>query len=153
MTETCPRIEALSARLDDALSDPERDRLDAHLRACPACGEAFSTMRALQGGMRRLPEPRLGVDLSGVIDGRIAGIPLPQSKPRRRGFSPLAPPLPMGAALAASLALGLALGFGLSSGGGMTVVPRVAAMAVFDAIAPGGVCIGLEACYRSGSVE
>lgn len=147
MNETCPRVEALSARLDDVLSDRERERVDAHMRDCPVCGEAFARMRALHGALRELPDTRLGVDLSGVVEGRIAGLPVGRRGADRRGF---APGLPIGVALAASLALGLALGLALTAGGGVAGIPRVAAMAVFDPIAPGGVCIGLDACYRSG---
>jgi len=153
MTETCPRIEALSARLDDALTDRERKDLDAHLRACPVCGEALSAMRTLQGAMHRLPPPELGVDLAGVIEGRIDGMPSSRSRPRRRRLAPFLPLLPAGIAVAASLGLGIALGVGLTAGGGMAARSQIAAMAVFDPIAPGGVCIGLDACYRKRGVE
>lgn len=153
MTETCPRIEALSARLDDALTDREREDLDAHLRVCPVCGEALAAMRTLQAAMRTLPEPRLGVDLAGVIEGRIEGMPASRTRPRRRRFAPFLPLLPAGLGLAASLGLGVVLGFGLTTGGGAAAGSQIAAMAVFDPIAPGGVCIGFEACYRMGSAE
>jgi len=153
MTETCPRIEALSARLDDALTDRESNELEAHLRACPVCGEALSAMRTLQVAMRTLPEPSLGVDLAGVIEGRIQAMPSARTRPRRRRIAPLLPLLPAGLGLAASLGLGIALGFGLTTGGGMAARSQIAAMAVFDPIAPGGVCIGFDACYRKGSPE
>jgi anti-sigma factor RsiW len=153
MTETCPRIEALSARLDDALTDRERKDLDAHLRACPVCGEAFSAMRALQTAMHALPEPRLGVDLAGVIEGRIEGMPSSRARPRRSCSALFLPLLPAGLGLAASLGLGVVLGFGLTAGGGVATSSRIAAMAVFDPIAPGGVCIGFDACYRQGGAK
>ena len=51
------------------------------------------------------------------------------------------------------MVLSFVLGFGLTTGGGVAAGSQIAAMAVFDPIAPGGVCIGLEACYRMGSAE
>lgn len=157
MTDACPGAGTLSAHLDEQLDDRERAHVDGHLRNCRACGEAFATMRSLRAELRALPDPTLGVDLSGAIEGRLAALPSRQptraSKHRGGRFIDW---LPVGAAAAASLTLGLAMGFGLTVGSGLTAgpglvtAPRVSAMAVFDPIAPGGVCIGLDACYGDG---
>ena len=55
--------------------------------------------------------------------------------------------------MAASVSLGLTLGAMLTMGTGAGLAPEVAAMAVFDPVAPGGLCIGLEVCYARGAVR
>lgn len=145
MTEACPKTAELSAHLDQQLAGAARARLDTHLAECPLCAAMFADLLALHVDLQHLPDEGLGFDLSEVIRGRLAAETGPRTVPtRRRSWRDLAP-IGIGAAVAVSL--GLTMGLTLTAGVGIAVAPRMAAMTVFDAVAPGGLCIGLDACY------
>jgi len=149
MRETCPRTVAISAYLDDELpTGAERAGLQAHLAVCPACAALLSDLRELHGAFQALPDEPLGVDLSEVVRGRLAAEPraprAPSAPQRRRSWRDL---LPMGIGASAAVTLGLVMGSMLVVAPGAVVAPRVAAMAVFEPVAPGGLCIGFDACY------
>lgn len=151
MDETCPRIGALSAWLDEQLETRDRERIELHAATCPVCAQTFAELRALRADLQALPGVTLGFDLANVIEGRLAHLPRPATA-RRRGRPRLAW-LPLGVGMAASVSLGLALGAMLTMGTGAALAPRIAAMAVFDPVAPGGLCIGLDACYGRGAAK
>lgn len=151
MNEACPRIVELSAWLDEQLSAGERRAIEAHVAACPACAATFADLRALRVDLRSLPAEPLGFDLAGVIEGRLAQRPAAARAPR--GGRPALGWLPLGAGMLAAVSLGIALGAMLTAGSGAALAPRMAAMAVFDPIAPGGLCIGLEACNGNGATR
>ncbi|MFP5397567.1 MAG: anti-sigma factor family protein [Gammaproteobacteria bacterium] len=149
MTETCPRIVELSAWIDEQLAADERRAIEAHVAACPVCAATHADLRALRTDLRSLPVEPLGVDLAGVIEGRLAQRPAVTRTPRRT--RPGWAWLPLGAGMLAAASLGVTLGAMLTAGGGATLAPRMAAMAVFDPIAPGGLCIGLDTCHGHGA--
>jgi anti-sigma factor RsiW len=143
--ERCPRTVELSALIDGQLADAERARIDAHLAGCASCGAMLADLGALRAELRQLPDERLGFDLSEVVRGRIAAAsgarPAPRTRPGWREW------LPIGVGATAALSAGLSMGLALTAGSGAALAPRIAAMAVFDPVAPGGLCIGLDACY------
>ncbi len=147
MSEPCPKSEDLSAWLDGEMSTGERARMDAHLAGCDACRVLLVDWRALRAEFRGLPDERLGFDLSQVIRGRLAARPIPPSVPRARRWRSL---IPTGIGAAASLSLGLMMGWSLTAplAG---VAPTAAALEVFAPVAPGGLCTGLDSCFRSGA--
>lgn len=145
MPESCPKTLEISAFLDEQASPAERARLDAHLAHCVQCAAMLADLRGLRAGLRALPEETLGYDLSEVIRGRLAGVaPARAVPPRRRNWREF---LPLGIGATAAVSLGLFMGLALTAASGGAVAPRIAAMAVFDPVAPGGLCIGSEACY------
>lgn len=144
-----PDLAALSAYLDDELDADERQRLAGHLADCPLCSARLAKLRWLAAQLRSLPEARLGFDLAGVIEGRLAAAPrTPVEKGRRRWLGHW--PLAVGAA--ASLAIGISMGSALVAGGAVSA-PPMAALRVFDTLPPGSLCIGLDSCYAKGSLQ
>lgn len=144
MPESCPRTTEVSAYLDDELSLAERARLQAHLAGCACCNAMLRNLSALRDDMRRLPDERLGFDLSAVIGNRLAAAPRsPAAQPPRRRWFEL---VPIGLGAGAALSLGLFMGMGLMTGTGGVAAPRFGALAVFDADAPGSLCAGNVGC-------
>lgn len=144
MTEPCPRMNGLSAYVDDALAPAERTALDAHLGACPVCGTALAGLAQVRQAFRALPEERLSFDMGAVILGRLPAAGRAAPSRRRRSFWQFAP-VSFGAA--AALAIGLYMGGMLVGGAGVAQPPRLAAMAVFEALPPGALCAGHPSCY------
>ena len=145
--EDCPRIEALSALLDGELSRHDRDEIAAHAAVCPSCSPVLLQFSELSSELSALEGTCAGVDIAALIEPRL---------PKREQARPARPPrrarwqlAPMGVAAAGVLALGAYLGL-LLGGGAVSVVGQPAAMAVFDAIPPGGLCVGLAACAAPG---
>ena len=148
-TEHRPDLPQLSAYMDGELDAGARQYMAAHLAACPQCAARLAELQALSQGLQALPQESLGIDLAGVIEGRLgAAVSAPSGKPRRGsafGWWPAA----LGAAL--SISTGVFLGSALVSAGAVST-PRVAAMQVFDSMPPGSLCIGLSACYVKGQL-
>lgn len=148
MTEPCPSAERLSAWLDGELPPAEATALAGHAAACPACAAALSDLRGLRTAFEQLPQPTLGVDLAGVIEGRLAA--RPRLRPASRGPSAWWRLVPASLGAAGALSLGLALGSALAPG---AVAARVPLMAVFDPVPPGALCIGMNSCYAKDSLQ
>ncbi len=55
MTSYGEWVELLSARLDDALAAPDRERTDGHLAECGECQRRLRSFRALKHAVARLP--------------------------------------------------------------------------------------------------
>ncbi len=143
-----PDLPQLSAYLDGELDARVRQRVAAHLAACPACSAQLERLRALSADFQALPEESLGFDLAGVIEGRLASAPRPRARPRR--FGPLGWwPVAAGAAL--SIMVGTFMGSALVPASALTA-PRLATMRVFDTMPPGSLCIGFESCYVKANV-
>lgn len=150
MTEHAPDMIALSAYLDGELDAAARQRLAAHLAACPQCASRLAALQALTADFGKLPEDSLGFDLAGVIAGRLAATPRPRDRRRDTRWRGL---LPVSLGAAASVVAALTIGFGMGSAlfGGAAAMPRVTAMSVFDALPPGGLCLGPASCYSKGA--
>ncbi|MBA3031541.1 MAG: zf-HC2 domain-containing protein [Gammaproteobacteria bacterium] len=144
-----PDLPELSAYLDGELDAGERQRVAAHLSACATCATHLADLQALSAGLKALPEDKLGFDLAGIIEGRLASATHPPAARRRRDWW-LGLPVAVGAA--ASIAAGVFMGAALVAGGAATA-PRMAALRVFDAMPPGNLCIGLESCYVKERVK
>jgi anti-sigma factor RsiW len=139
----CPRHQEASAYMDDALSPADHKRFRRHLDSCPTCREHLDALLALQSGLRELPSPALGFDLSAQFDRRPWPNPVNRKPARSYGFGWV----PAGLAAALSLALGAWLG-GLLIGG--AVAPSSAgAVKVFDPAPPGALCAAPELCRLS----
>lgn len=147
MNDPCPRTADVSAYLDEELTDRDRMRMQVHLVTCPRCEAMLSNLRALHGDLRALPGPILGFDLGAVVEGRLATMPRLHRSRRTRSWWRL---VPAGIGAAASLSFGLFMGLAVTAGPVGGVAPAMAQMAVFGAIAPGGLCAA-SACL-SGSV-
>lgn len=144
-----PDLPELSAYVDGELDGAGRQRLAAHLAACPTCAAHLAELQALSADFRALPKEHLGVDLAGVIEGRIAAVSRRPAARRRRSWL-VGWPVTIGAV--ASIAAGVSMGSALVAGGAATA-PRIATMRVFDTMPPGSLCIGLESCYVKGTVK
>lgn len=150
--EPCPRTEALSARVDDELDEPERAALDAHVAGCPICAPVLAEFRQLRTSFAALPDVAPGVDLASLLDRRIAagagaGASKPGPRPQRWRWWQLAPAV-FGGAL--SLSLGAYLGSTLILGTQFTAQPAALQMAAFTAAPPGALCPALQACKPAG---
>jgi anti-sigma factor RsiW len=143
-----PDLPELSAYLDGELDAGGRQRIATHLAGCATCAAHLAELQGLSAGFRALPDEKLGFDLAGVIEGRLAHLPRPPAVRRRDWWSGL--PVAIGAA--ASIAAGVFMGSTLVAGSVVTA-PRMAALRVFDTMPPGNLCIGLESCYVKGSVK
>jgi anti-sigma factor RsiW len=142
-TESCPRIEALSALVDDVLADAERAALEEHVRGCPLCAPALADFRALRFRFQALPEPTREVDIASVVDRRIAALARPSAAPATRvrpRWWQVALLAPGGAA---AVGAGLWLGAAMMPAAAQAPEPR---MAVFSAMPPGAVCPAVEQC-------
>ena len=138
-SQDCPRAEALSALIDGELAPREHDQLTAHAAVCPLCGATLQQFSDLRGTFQRVAHPDAGVDIAALVE--------PQLQPRQPAESGRAwrrwpwQLAPAGVAAAGVLATGVYLGM-LLMGGTAAVATRPAAMAVFDAVPPGGLCVG-----------
>ncbi|MEW5744630.1 MAG: zf-HC2 domain-containing protein [Nitrospirota bacterium] len=80
----CPQRELLSAYNDGELNPGERERLKAHISACPACSRELgelASLRRLFGGAKRFTapygfSPRVMAHAGAQRAPRFAGIPL-----------------------------------------------------------------------------
>ncbi len=149
--EKCPRTEALSALVDDALDEPARVALDAHVAGCAICAPVLAEFRQLRTRFAALPELVPEVDFAALVDRRIAAadLPKPAAKPRpqRSRWWQLAPAA-LGGAM--SLSLGVYLGSALMLGSQAAAQPAALQMAVFTAIPPGALCPAVQACNPAG---
>ncbi|MGE5128328.1 MAG: anti-sigma factor family protein [Sphingomonadaceae bacterium] len=144
MNEPCPRMNGLSGYVDSVLPPVERTELETHLGACAVCGAALADLRALHATLRALAEEKLSYDIGALILGRLPARPSGGQPSRGRQLQQLVP-VSLGAA--AALAAGVYLGGTLIGAAGVAPAPRVAMLAVFDAVPPGAVCTGDPACY------
>jgi anti-sigma factor RsiW len=145
--EPCPRIEALSALVDDELRGPERLALERHAAACTICAPVLADLRQLRARFASLPTQVRDFDVAADVDRRIAASSRPtprQARPARARWWQAALLLPGGAA---------ALSVGLWLGGGVMPVTLASApaaqMAAFSAVPPGALCPVASACGGS----
>lgn len=147
--DECPRIEALSALVDDAVAGRERAEIETHAARCPVCGRALSGLRGLRTDFAALPERRVGFDLAPRIEERIGAAERPRGArpPRERVRWWQAFPAAVGTA--AALSAGAYLGAYIVAGGGAAAARPAIEMSAFATVPPGGLCIG-PACGARG---
>lgn len=145
----CPRTEALSALIDGELRGAARAEIATHAETCPLCGAMLKDLAGLRLALRPLAAARVGFDLIPLIEGRLA----PRGELRRpvrdRRWWQSWQVLPSGLAAAAVLTAGVYMGALLAAGSGVTVMQPVA-MALFDLVPPGGLCVGSPSCFALG---
>lgn len=109
--EPCPRIEAISALIDDELQAAERPSLEAHVAACPLCGPVHADFLSLRRRLAALPRHGAAFDVAAAVDRRIAGAagpaPARTRAPGRRRWWQVVVLAPGGAA---AIVLGVWLG-------------------------------------------
>ena len=86
--EPCPRIEALSALIDDELSEPEREALEAHVRGCALCAPVLSELAQLQVRFATLPMTTPAFDVTPEVMRRIDASDVKRPARRPFGHSP-----------------------------------------------------------------
>lgn len=145
----CPRMEALSALVDDALATSDRAEIETHAASCPICGAALADLRALQVRFAALPDLRVGFDLAPSIEERIRAAGAPARPRRTRERVRWWHAIPAGIGAAAALSAGAYLGSVLMVGGGAVASRAAVEMSVFGTVPPGGICLG-PACGPGG---
>jgi len=144
--EDCPRIESLSALIDDELEAGQRVALQAHVAGCAICSPMLAGMRRLHADFAALPVPRADFDVAVEVDRRIGALASPPAprplRSSRRHWWRLIALAPGGAmAVAAGLWLGASI---MPAAAGATA----AQMAAFSALPPGALCPVPKACGR-----
>jgi anti-sigma factor RsiW len=142
--EACPRIESLSALIDDELEVRQRLELQEHVTGCAICSPVLAGMRRLHADFAALPSPPIDFDVAVEVDRRIGALGSGQA-PRR-----LRPPRPRWwqvVALAPGGAIAVAAGLWL----GASIMPAAsgsgaAQMAAFSALPPGALCPVARGC-------
>ncbi len=146
--EACPRIEALSALVDDALAGPERAAIEAHAAICPVCGASLARLNELRAGFAALPAPRVGFDLAPAVAARIraASGRRVRLRPARQAWWQ---GLPVALGTAAALAPVHTSACFSSAGGGVAAVRPAVEMSAFGTVPPGGLCLGPACDWRA----
>ena len=148
--DVCPRVDALSALLDGELAGPARDEIAGHAERCPLCGSMLRELTDLSTAMQPLATVRVGFDLTPLIEPRLPAREKSRRVPERgRSWWQGWQLLPSGLAAAGVLTGGVYLGALLVGGGGVTATQHPA-MALFDPIPPGGLCVGIKSCDAFG---
>ncbi len=106
------RLEAYLAEGEHALSVPERERLEAHLKGCSECRHELSTLRRLRELLADMPTPAVPEGFAGRVVARAKALQR-EAAPRQ---APVRPEwrawrrLRLAPGTAVALAVGLALG-------------------------------------------
>jgi anti-sigma factor RsiW len=146
MQDPCPRIEALSALVDDQLREPQRQALERHVAGCAICAPVLADFRQLRARFADLPATVRDFDVAAEVDRRIGGTAAPRRVPPRHRprWWQVALLAPGGAA---ALTIGLWLGGGLMP---TTLASAPSAqMAAFSALPPGALCPVPSGCAGS----
>lgn len=73
-------LERISASVDDALAEVERESLEKHVAACTECRDRLLSMRALKHAVARLPSREAP---PGAVRARVESLPLEGIRPGR----------------------------------------------------------------------
>jgi len=139
----CPRTEQLSALIDGELAPGTQEQVTSHAATCPLCGAMLRDLTDLHVALQPFAAARVGFDLAPLVEQRLAA----RRRRQQRGREPRWRLVPSGLAAAGMLTVGVYLGALLAGGAGVAVA-RPAAMAMFDPVPPGGICVGLQSCYQ-----
>ena len=142
----CPRIEALSLLIDGEISASARRAIETHAASCSICGATLRDFSSLRSAFSALGDSPAGVDVAALIDQRLP--PRAPLRPARRRSGWRWQLAPAGLAAAGVLATGAYLGM-LLGGGAAVGLARPAAVAVFDVVPPGGLCVA-PVCFGRG---
>lgn len=169
MNRTCPRDEALSALVDDALGAEARSQLLAHSAICPLCKARLVELRALHDAFAALPALSLQIDLAPRVLARLQDEAKPAAGTGRHIRWPqrlmeMIRRLTIGrivlsryAGATAAIGLGLWLGGMLVQLGDTASPPAsnatLAAASFFGSIPPGNLCPRAGACGAPGSSQ
>jgi len=104
----------LSALIDGELSDPQRERVLAHLARCEPCRREAAALRALKRRMHALGEATAGAALTARLVAMGARYPVPGTRLSRRHW----PVRSIAAAALAVAGLGIPAAALLAGGGG-----------------------------------
>jgi anti-sigma factor RsiW len=143
----CPRIDDISALIDNALAEHARDEIAAHAAGCPLCGATLRDFTAMRSRLQQLRGTHCTVDIASLIEDRLPPRARAQGRESKRGWDYAWQVAPRGLAAAGVLAAGVYLGLLLAGG---TSVMRPAALAVFDPAPPGALCAGQPWCGLAG---
>lgn len=143
MNTDCPRNADLSAYLDGELPAPARAVIKAHLRGCGVCDEHLAALTGLRRGVTALGQETVGFDLAPRLRQRLGTTPALPWWPRTWGW------LPLSFAATATVVIGVFLGSLLVRTTG-TTDSSAPAMALFDPIPPGGICLSARPCHPQG---
>ena len=140
----CPRTEQLAALIDGELTNGTQVQITSHAAVCPLCGAMLRDLTELHAALRPFAAARVGFDLAPLVEQRLAASRRQWVREPHwwQGWQLV----PSGLAAAGVLTMGVYLGALLAGGAGVAVV-RPVAMAVFDPIPPGGICVGSPSCY------
>lgn len=142
----CPRTKQLSALIDGELAATARAEIATHGESCPVCGAMLKDLQELRVALQPLAAARVGYDLVPAIERRLATLGRPQTSARDESWWRSWQLLPSGLAAVGMLTVGVYLGALLTAGAGVSAI-RPAAMALFDPVPPGGLCVGSASCY------
>ncbi len=151
MSNDCGMRVHLSAYADGELAGALRAGIEAHLQDCPGCTAALRELEALRGAFRALPPLAAGVDLAPVLWPRL-------ERERAAGLWPRAGAYrgwrlaPLSLAAAATVVIGVFLGTLLVHGPAPVGGAPGAAMALFDPVPPGGICLASRLCPPAGKI-
>jgi anti-sigma factor RsiW len=145
--EDCPRIESLSALIDDELETRQRAALQAHVAGCAICSPMLAGMRRLRADFAALPTPPHDFDVAVEVDRRIGALlpPYP-SRPRRPSGSRWWQVAVLAPGAAVAVAAGLWLGASMMPAAGSATAAQ---MATFSPLPPGALCPASKACWRT----
>ena len=142
----CPPTEQLSALLDGELAPGTRAEVISHAARCPLCGATLKDLSELHVALRPLSAARVGFDLAPLIEERLAASGRRQQRAREPRWWQGWQLVPSGLAAAGMISVGVYMG-AMLAGGTAGAVARPAAMAVFDPVPPGGICVDPRSCY------
>lgn len=141
----CPNVRELSAYVDGELSETRRQRVEGHLSRCSNCAASLQELRRLRAIFTALPERQVGFDLAPSIRARLSAS---SGGTAVRGLGWRIPDLmPLSLTIAATVVVGVLIGALLTVPGTVTGLESQA-MAMFDPVPPGGICVGHTSCYR-----
>jgi len=146
----CPSIKDISAYVDGELPEARRRHMVSHLSQCLACANVLRELEGVRAIFRSFPKYQVGFDLSPSIRARLAAAPDDSGSNRwvRRIFQLM----PLSLTVAATMVAGIFIGTLLTVPGKVYVPTGLEgqAMAMFDPVPPGNVCVGHVSCYNRG---
>ena len=141
----CPNVRELSAYVDGELSETRRQRVEGHLSRCFNCAAALQELRRLRAMFTSLPVRQVGFDLAPLIRARLSAAT--EGTPVRGVGWCIRDLMPLSLTVAATVVAGIFIGALLTVPGTVTGLESQA-MAMFDPVPPGGICVGHSSCYR-----